>query len=425
MQLPRMNLALVAAVLLAAAPVRAAEGWPLPATNPAAAGFSPARLDTLHRNLRQAVDDGRYAGYITLLARDGQIVDWRAHGWQDVAARVPMQTDSIVRIYSMTKIVTTVAVLLCLEDGALKLSDPVEKFLPALANRKVVTGGTADAPVLADAVRSITVRDLLTHTAGYYYDEPWSAEALPIALMQRARVWEAGSLDEFIARLAQVPLHEQPGTRFRYGVSIDVLGAIVEKASGLRFDRFLQQRLFAPLDLRDTAFWVPAEKRARLALVHQRNASGQLVPATPLGGADPTPDSGLLSGGGGLYSTAADYARFAQMLLNGGRLGDVRILSRKTVELMRQNHIAHLADPHPFRTPWLGFGLGVRINTEPGAGPLLGSPGVFGWDGAATTLVQMDPQERTVALLLVQHFPYNQDDIFATFINGWNAALAD
>lgn len=423
LRLPLIVLAL--AFLVASLPVRATGDWPLPTVDPASAGFSPARLQSLHRNLSQAVDDGRYAGYVTLLARDGRIVDWHAHGWQDVATRTPLQRDSIVRIYSMSKIVTTVAVLLCLEDGKLLLSDPVEKYLPALAHRKVLTGGTADAPVLVDAVRPVTVRDLLTHTAGFYYDAPWSADPLPIELMKRARVWEARDLDDFVARLARLPLHEQPGTRFRYGVNVDVLGAVVEKVSGQSLDRFLQERIFGPLGLRDTGFWVPEEKRSRLAVVHQRAAAGRLEPAPLFPGTDATPAGGLLSGGGGLYSTAADYARFAQMLLNGGRLDDVRLLSRKTVELMRQNHIAHLADPHPFQTPWLGFGFGVRINTAPGAGPLLGSPGVFGWDGAATTLVQMDPQERTVAILLVQHFPYNQDDIFATFINGWNAALTD
>ena len=407
--------------LFLALSARAAD-WPLPATTPAAAGFSAARLDTLHQSLGRLVDAGTYSGYVVMLARDGKVVDWHPYGWQDIATKTPMQKDSIVAIYSMSKIVTTTAVLILLEDGKLKLSDPVEKYLPALKDRKVLTGGTADAPILVPAARPITIHDLLTHTAGYYYDQPWSADSpVAIELMKRAKVWESTDLDDFVSRVAQLPLHQQPGTKFRYGIHVDLLGAIVEKISGQRLDRFFADRIFTPLGLRDTGFWVPAEKRNRLATLYEHDSSGKLTPAH----VPPQPDAqhGLLSGGGGLYSTAADYVRFAQMLLNGGELDGVRVLSRKTVELMRQNHIAHLADPHPFARPEMGFGLGVRMITDLGASPTLTSAGMFGWDGAASTIVQMDPQEHTVAILLTQNFPFNQDDIFAAFTNGYYSAL--
>lgn len=410
-------------VLCTAAPTSAT---PLPVTPPAAAGFSAEQLDALHARLGRIVDEGKYAGYVSLVARDGKIVDWRAHGWQDIAAKVPMTKDSIVQIYSMSKIITSVGIMILLEDGKLKLDDPVEKFLPALKNRQVLTGGTADAPLLASAARSITVRDLLTHTAGYYYDGDWSVDSpVAIELFRRAKVWEAADLDDFVARVAQVPLRDQPGTKFRYGIAIDLLGAIIEKASGQHLDAFFQTRIFAPLGMPDTGFTVPPEKRARLAKTYARGDDGQLTAVPALFGTEERDGPGLLSGGGGLRSTAGDYARFAQMLLNGGQLDGVRVLSRKSVELMTANHIAHLADPHPFASPHLGFGFGVRMVTDLGRANTLASPGMFGWDGAATTLVWMDPKERTVAILLTQHFPYNQDDIFTLFVNGYLSALND
>lgn len=408
-------------ILAVVATARAAE-WPMPATTPAAAGFSAERLDGLHQKLRGAVDQGKYSGYIVLLARDGRIVDWRAHGWQDIAAKTPLQKDSILRIYSMSKIITSAAILMLLEDGRLLLSDPIDKYLPALKDRKVFVGGTADAPQLADAKRAITIRDLLTHTAGYYYDEAWCAEPGPMTLMHRAKLWEATSLDDFVTRLAPVPLHDQPGTRYRYGVSTDLLGAIVEKASGQKLDAFLADRIFRPLDMRDTGFVVPPEKRARLALVHgTENGPLAIVPRMN----EQLGEQGLMSGGGGLFSTAADYARFAQMLLNGGQLGGVRLVSRKTVELMTQDHLVGLADPHPNGIPAHGFGFGVRVVTHLGASTTIGSAGTFGWDGAASTTVQIDPKERTVAMLLLQHVPFNEGDIFATFTNGYYAALVE
>ena len=245
-----------------------------------------------------------------------------------------------------------------------------------------------------------------------------------VELFERAKVWDAANLDEFVTRVATLPLHHQPGTRFRYGISTDLLGAVIEKISGQRLNVFFEQRIFAPLGLRDTGFWVPAEKRARLAAIYHRDA-GKLVLDADSNESKTGPDHGLLSGGGGLYSTAADYVRFAQMLLNGGRLEDVRILGRKTVELMTQNHIAHLADSHPFSMRSAGFGLGVRVITDLGESPALGSVGSFGWDGAATTTVQIDPKERIVALLLCQHVPINEDNIFSLFANGYYAALND
>jgi CubicO group peptidase (beta-lactamase class C family) len=408
--------------LTAARHSRAEPAWPLPPTTPAAEGISAERLDLMHHTLAQVVDQGKFSGYVFMLARDGKIADWRAYGWQNIAAKTPMQRDSIVRIFSMSKLITSTAVLKLMEDCRLKLSDPVEQYLPALKDRKVFMGGTADAPVLVPAARPITIYDLLTHTSGYYY--PWDTDSDAVSeLLKRTSFRGAENMDDFIARVATLPLREQPGTSFRYSISTDILGAVIEKISGERLDAFFQRSILGPLGMVDTGFWVPPEKRARLASIYIRDAKGALILADAANNNNVGPGHGFLSGGGGLYSTAADYVRLSQMLLNGGRLGDVRILSRKTVELMTQNHIAHLADPHPNKKNDQGFGLGVRVITDLGESQTPGTLGTYGWDGAATTNVQIDPKERTIAILLCQHDTFNEDDIIGTFTTGYYSTL--
>jgi CubicO group peptidase (beta-lactamase class C family) len=425
MNLRSFVVAVALAGILATPPAGAKSTWPLPSATPSVTGFSADRLELMHGRFRQAVDAGKYSGYVILLARDGKIADWRAYGWRNLETKQPMEPDSIVRIYSMTKLVTSVSVLMLMEQGVLKLDDPVEKFLPALKDRKVFTGGTADAPTLVDAARPVTLRDLLTHTSGYYYGASYSADRPLLELFQRAKPFGAADLDQFVARVATLPLHQQPGERFRYGISTDLLGAVVEQASGQKLDVFFQERIFAPLKMRDTGFFVPEEKKRRRASIYMRDEAGRLVADKhgddPAMGAKPR----LFSGGGGLYSTAPDYVRFAQMLLNGGQLDGVRILSRKTVELMTQNHLAGLSDPHPFSTKSQGYGLGVSVVTDLGRSVMLGSVGAFGWSGAASTTVQIDPKERLVAILLMQHMPMNPDDVFGTFTNACYSALAD
>ena len=396
-------------------------GSPFPSASPSSEGFSSSRLEVMHGSLDRLVASGEYPGYVDLVVRDGKVVDFHAAGMRDLAAHAPMTTDTIVHIFSMSKLVTTVGFMKLVEDGRVKLSDPVEKYLPALAHRMVLTGGTVEKPILEPASHPITIRELLNHTAGYYYPAEWSADPVPRQLMERADIFAATDLDDFVRRIAPLPLHQQPGTRFRYGIHLDILGAIIEKVTGQRFDQYLQQAVFDPLGMVDTGFRVPTAKRSRLAVLYERK-DGVLTPINgSFLGADP--DSGFLSGGGGLFSTASDYARFAQMLLNGGSLDGVRILGRKTVELMTHDTLAGLADPHPSGQKDLGFGLGVRIVTDLGQSRHLGSPGMYGWDGAATTLYWIDPREHLVSILFTQHFPYNEDDIFATFMNGVYSSL--
>ena len=401
--------------------------WPLPVAAPASVGISSARLAVAHKALDRYVDEGRIAGYAAYFARDGKVVDWHAHGWRDIDGRKPFETDTIVRLYSNTKVITAVAVLTLMEQDRLKLGDPIEKYLPELKDRHVLVGGTADAPELAPAKRAITVLNLLNQTSGYYYDADYSAgNAVAIELFRRAHVWEAANMDDFVRRVAALPVLENPGERFRYGINLDLLGAIVERASGERFDWYLDEHIFTPLGMRDTAFWVPDAKIDRLSLLYATDASGRLVAAPPVSNRTARPDgSGVQSGGGGLYSTSGDYARFAQMLLNGGELDGVRILSRKTVELMRENHLGHLPYPHPFDREDRGYGLGVQMVTDLGRSTMLGSEGMWGWDGAASTICWIDPKERTVLLMITQRFPFNAENFLTAFVDVYYASFDD
>jgi CubicO group peptidase (beta-lactamase class C family) len=419
---------LAAALALACLSLQAASGTsasPLPTAAPDAEGFSPERLARLHERLRGYVDKGQHAGISMLLVRDGHVVDRHAWGHRDREAGLPMEQDTIVRIYSMTKIVTSVALMQLHEQALVRLDDPVETYLPALSKRKVLTGGTARAPVLAAAKRSVTMKDLLTHTAGYIY--PFMFTKGPLDELYRdAGVGEAGSTEAFLERLARVPLAHQPGARFSYGVNTDVIGAVVETISGLSLEEYVARHITGPLRMVDTAFHVPPQKRTRLAKTYRLDDEGRLTPLTDteLGMTSLEP-GGMHWGGAGLFSTIDDYARFGQMLLNGGALDGARVLGRKSVELMLANALTHTPTPHTqfSENQGFGYGGGVRIDLARGNG--LGSPGQFGWTGAASTYFNMDPHERTLALVFTQHFPHDQHGMFATFSTLFYASLVD
>ena len=394
----------------------------LRAVQPEREGFAPDRLTRLHARLQRFVDEGQVAGLSTLVARHGRVVDVATFGLRDREQRLPMTRDTIVRIYSMSKILTSVAALTLVEDGRLRLDEPIATWLPALASPQVFTGGTAEAPQLTKAVRPITVRHLLTHTSGFAYGLSRS----PVDdLYREATLLQARDRTALIAGLARLPLIAQPGERFYYSVSTDVLGAIIEIISGQTLGAYLKTRVLDPLGLRDTGFSVPSAQRSRLAKAYALNKAGQLEVVTSQGTPYPDPDGGLFhSGGGGLFSTLDDYARFAQMLLNGGELDGARILGRKTVESMRANHLQHLAQP-TINDRHQGFGLGVGVRLDLAGGAPSGSVGQFGWTGAASTYVSIDPQEQMVTLLFAQHLPNNQHDYFGAFSTLINAALVD
>lgn len=348
---------------------------------------------------------GQYLGAVTLIVRHGMVVDFRAFGHRDLARTEPMQPDSIFRIYSMTKTVTSVAVLMLMEEGKFVLDDPVAKYLPEFATMQVFVGGTADAPQLRPAVRPITIRNLLTHAAGFAVGGDDAAEA--VKLLERANLHQSADLSAYGERLSRLPLAVDPGTRFNYdGVQIVVLSRLVEVLANMPFDRFLQQRIFTPLGMNDTGFSVPAGKRGRMVEMTSTDSDGHLVAAREYDGKRPGEMlNPYYSGAGGLYSTAGDYARFSQMLLNGGRLEGKTLLGRKTVELMMANHLTHLNPPVEEFRAGEGFGLGGYVVLDVARRGRLGSVGQFGWFGAATTYYSIDPQEQLVAILMMQHLP--------------------
>jgi CubicO group peptidase (beta-lactamase class C family) len=417
----RALIPLVVAFVLAATPGSA---QPLPSGTPEAEGFSPERLERLHAMLKRYVDEGKHAGLISLVARHGRIVDLQTFGSRDLGAKLPMEKDTIVRIFSMSKIVTSVAVMILHEEGRLKLDDQVGKFLPALEKMKVFAGGSAKRPKLVDATRQMTVKDLLTHTSGLIYG--FGKEPID-EIYRDAKMLESPSMDAFVAKLATLPLAFQPGTRYSYGLGIDVLGAIVEKVSGMPFEQFVEQRITKPLGMDDTSYDVAEAKRGRLAKVYTLDKANELteVPQTQLAGVYAEPGRGFAAGGAGMFSTIGDYARFGQMLLNGGELDGVRILGRKTVELMMANHLIHLTPPAIGPSQADGFGLGGSVRIDLARGNALGSVGQFGWSGAATTYFNMDPKEQTVVLVFAQHFPFNQHGLFWQFSTLMYAALVD
>jgi CubicO group peptidase (beta-lactamase class C family) len=375
----------------------AASSASLPAATPQSQGFSAERLERVPRYLQSMVEQGKYAGAVALIARRGHIVHLQAIGHRDVARREPMRTDAIFQIYSMTKPITSVAALTLLEQGRLQLDDPVSRFLPEFARMQVLA---SDIP--RPAARPITIRHLLTHTAGFAAGEKLAGPA--VDRLNEARVYESASLAAYAAAMAKLPLAHDPGARFSYdGVSTEVLSRVIEVVAGVPFDKFLDDRIIAPLRMTDTGFSVPADKRERIVEMTATDDAGRLVHAT--NGPDSPGDmlKRYPSGAGGLYSTAADYARFCQMLLNGGELDGTVILGRKTVELMLSNHLTQLSPPVNEFSDAEGFGLGGYVVLDPRRRGVLGSVGQFGWSGAAGTWFTIDPKEALVAILMMQH----------------------
>lgn len=364
---------------------------------PEKAGFSKDRLNRINLVMQEHVQAGRLAGASGLIARDGKIV-FRGY-WGE------MKPDSIVRMYSMTKAVTGVAAMTLYEEGKFSLTDPLSKYLPEFTH---MTVGTARAP--ADG--PITVRDLFRHTTGLDYAGPKDENGDPaykkIEMLGGAPL-VSFDLQEAVKRLATVPLNDQPGTRFRYGYSIDVLGRLVEVLAGKPLDQVFEERIFRPLGMKDTSFYVSEEKWSRLATLYAPKKEGGIQKSTGSAQESFKKKPALLLGGAGLTSTLDDYARFYQMLLNGGELDGVRILGRKTVELMRVDHLGGLPHAGPTLPEWAGFGLTFAVNPGPGKSPELGSEGAYWWGGAAGTSFWIDPKERLFGIFLIQILPPNNN----------------
>lgn len=363
--------------------------------------MSAARLERMHQYLEKVTSSGERPGGVAMVVRNGRIVDWRAFGVRDVEGKLPMEKDTIFRVYSMTKPITTVAVMMLVEEGKITLDTPVADLIPEFKGLKVYKSGTAERPELADPARPMLVRHLLTHTSGFIYG--WSNDNVS-AIYQKAKVFEVGSLKEFIEKLAKLPLAFHPGERYEYSVSIDVLGYLVQVVSGQPFDQFVQQRILDPLKMGDTHFVLPEAKRARLAKIYTKR-DGKLTAQ------DGLEAKGVPFGGMGLFSTIGDYSRFAQMLVNSGELGGVRLLSRKTVDLMMTNHLGGLAKPWIGPDEADGFGLGGSVRVDMAKSGRPGSVGLFGWDGAASTSFRVDRKEKLALLLFLQWMPFDQGNL--------------
>ena len=390
-------------------------------------GFSSQRLARINAVMQRYVDEEKLAGIVTLVARRGQVVHFEQVGMANIEADQPMAADTIFRIYSMTKPITSVAVLMLFEEGHFRLSDPVADYLPAFKAMKVLERLPEGGERLVDAERPITIHHLLTHTAGLSYgrDEIETTDAQYQALWQQLDTNPAFTLQEWLETLAQIPLLFHPGSRYRYGMATDVLGGLVQAVSGMPFAEFLQQRIFAPLGMADTAFSVPPEKIRRLATNYgPQDGGGLKVIDAPQSSryARPTQHP---SGGGGLISTTGDYLRFAQMLLNRGELDGVRLLGRKTVELMTTDCLPAGVFLNNDPNRGAGFGLGVSLLQDLGKIAQLGSVGNYGWGGAANTNFWIDPQEELIGIIMLQFMPSDTYPVTQDFRNLTYQALVD
>jgi CubicO group peptidase (beta-lactamase class C family) len=396
------------------------------------------RLQRISDQMNQAVADGVMVGGLGIIARNGRIAYSATWGMKDRETAEPMTEDTIFRIYSMSKPITGVALMILYEEGRFFLSDPVAKYIPELANldvalstadggkTRIVSDGTQSRTIgegdqelsgqTREPRRQPTIRDLMTHTAGFTYGVFGNTE-VDKAYREAGILFSHPDLQDFVQKLGQVPLQYEPGTRWHYSVAVDIQGRLVEVLSGKRFGEFLDERLFDPLEMTDTSFVVPNDKLPRLAQMYSPEGTGEGADAflqrstsTKLVVAQESASEGFMegatfeSGGGGLVSTADDYLRFSQMMLNGGLLDGVRILSPKTIELMTTNHLGEI--PMGFGRRGVGFGLGVAVTLNQGDIGETGSTGEYNWGGAAGTRFWVDPQENLIGVFMVQSIPH-------------------
>jgi CubicO group peptidase (beta-lactamase class C family) len=376
------------------------------AAKPEALGFSSQRLDVLHSAIQEQVDQKYLAGVVTLLARHGKVVETKAYGKKDIAAGTPMTTDTIFRVFSMTKPVTGVAMMILYEQGKWHPEDPISKYIPEFVKLKVFKGLDADGKmILEDPIHPPTMHELMTHTAGFTYGAFGNT---PVDKMYQAQgILQSKSLQDMVNKLANIPLLYQPGTKWVYSVSMDVQGYIVEKISGQSLPDFMKQHIFDPLGMKDSGFYVPKEKWSRFATLYVGDDKGQVLPAPGNPGYDKQPT--MPSGGGGMVSTAQDYLRFAQMLLNGGELNGVRILAPSSVQLMTSNHLppslmtGEFSIGYERMRPGMGWGYDCAVFTDPAEADEIVGKGTFYWLGAADTWFWVDPANDLIFVGMTQH----------------------
>ena len=375
--------------------------------SPETVGFSAEGLEHLHTVLQQAVDQKQIAGIVSILARHGKIVDYRSYGMRDMASGAAMSKDTIFRDYSMTKPVTGVAMMILFEQGKWLPTDPIAKYIPAFAHLKVYKGaGASGQMTVEDPDHPPTMAELMSHSAGFSYG---IFGDVPVDKMYRdQKVLESANLQEMIDKLAKIPLAYQPGKAWRYSLSMDIEGYIVEKLSGQSLPDFLRDHLFQPLSMKDAGFYVPANKRSRFVTAYTMAPNWQLTPVPPSPDGNYEKQPAMPSGGGGLVSTAEDYYRFAQMLVNGGALNGTRILAPATVKLMTSNHLAPSLLTGEFgiglqiMRPGLGYGYNCAVEYDPPLANLPDGKGTFYWDGAAGTWFWVDPTNDIVFIGMIQ-----------------------
>ncbi|MDQ1443658.1 MAG: hypothetical protein QOI20_122, partial [Acidimicrobiaceae bacterium] len=383
--------------------------------DPAEAGFDAERLGRIDRHFKRYVDDGLLPGWLLMVARRGQVVHVAMCGNRDVDAALPIESDTLFRIYSMSKPVTSVAAMMLYEEGAFELKDPVYRYVPSFSDMRVYKQGSALKPVTEPATEPVRIWHLLTHTSGLTYGFHY---AHPVDAMYRARGFEwvsppGADLAACCDLWAGIPLLFQPGSEWNYGVSTDVLGRVVEVASGQSLDQFLAERIFEPLGMTDTGFWVDEADADRLGPLYTPSpVDRKAVRLDALGDAAYRRPA-CLSGGGGLVSTAADYHRFMQMLLGRGELDGVRLLGTRTVDYMTRNHLPGGVDLEAFGRPLfaettfagMGFGLGFSVVDDAAKNKVLSTEGEYAWGGAASTAFWVDPVEEVTVLFMTQLLP--------------------
>jgi CubicO group peptidase (beta-lactamase class C family) len=383
--------------------------------DPAEAGFDAGRLARIDSHFARYVDDKRLPGWSLVVSRGGQIVHLATYGQRDVEAGLPIELDTLFRVYSMTKPITSVAAMMLYEEGGFELKDPVSKFIPSFADVRVYRQGSAAAPVTEPATEPVRMWHLLTHTAGLTYG---FHHVHPVDAMYRTAGYEWGSppgktLEQCCDDWAALPLVFQPGSEWNYGVNTDVLGRVVEVVSGQPLDEFFRTRIFDPLGMNETAFFVDEPDHHRLAALYFPNPADRTAMRLDAMGDIAKVKPTFLSGGGGLVSTAADYHRFTQMLVGGGALDGNRLLGTRTLAYMTRNHLPGGADLEAFgralfsETTFdgVGFGLGFSVVDDNVKTKVLSSVGDYGWGGAASTAFWIDPAEQITALFLTQLLP--------------------
>jgi CubicO group peptidase (beta-lactamase class C family) len=390
-------------------------------TTPEAVGLSSSRLERINTFMTDLVRDNRLPGVLTLVQRHGKIAHFGKFGSMDIAASKPMQEDAIFRIYSMTKPITSVAIMMLLEEGRFNLFDPVANFIPAFAKTKVCVGSGITGLQLVDQQPPMTVHHLLTHTSGLSYGAFYDSPIEELYRKSESHVLNREtSLQTLVEQIAEFPLVFQPGTQWRYSMSVDVLGYLVEVVSGMPLADFLKERIFKPLGMVDTDFCVPSNKLDRLAQIYSSEALYNIRPVPPAyipGIRDITKPTLSPLGGAGLVSTLTDYLAFCNCMLNKGAYEGGRLLSRKTVEWMTADHMPASIMPIYMGLEQRdhGFGLGFRVTTHLGQARRLSSVGEFGWGGLANTYFWIDPAEDFIGLMMTQHLPtlpYTANDIF-------------